>query len=63
MRPLYNKYLLPRWLRRCRDGFEPFCLPLVCFQLIRTVLFPTTLDVILLALLIGLYICYSKRWI
>lgn len=59
----YNKHRLPPWIRKCRDGFEPLCLPIACFQLIRTLIFTTTLDVLLLALLIGLYVCYLKRWI
>lgn len=58
-----NKHRLPPWIRKCRDGFEPLCLPLACFQLIRTLIFPTPLDVLFLGVLVGLYICYLKEWI
>ncbi|HET7579226.1 MAG TPA: hypothetical protein VFK33_08090 [Bacillales bacterium] len=59
----YNKYRLLPGLRKLRDGFEPFCLPIACFQLIRTVFHPTMFDAVLLAILLGLYICYIKKWI
>lgn len=59
----YNKYRLPPWLRRAREGFEPIVLPLACFQLLRTIIFPTTFDVIILAILVSIYICFIKRWL
>lgn len=63
MRRHYNKYRLPPGLRKVRDAFEPFCLPIACFQMIRMILSPDMFDAILLAILLGLYICYIKKWI
>ncbi|WP_085523216.1 hypothetical protein [Tuberibacillus sp. Marseille-P3662] len=59
----FNKYRLPPWLRRVRDGLETMILPIACFQLLRTIMLPTTFDVILLAILVSLYICFLKRWL
>lgn len=53
-----GKYRLPLWLRRVRDVGYQFLIPLTMFQLIRTILFPTTIDVVLLAILIILYLTY-----
>ncbi|UTW68928.1 hypothetical protein KHA80_16980 [Anaerobacillus sp. HL2] len=38
-------------------GYQ-FLIPLTMFQLFRTILFPTTIDVVLLAILIILYLTY-----
>lgn len=59
----YSKYRLPAWLRGFRDGVEAVVLPLLCFQLLRTIFFPTTFDVILLTCLGLLYLSFLKRWI
>jgi len=56
-------YRWPPWLRRLRDGFEVFVLPLAVFQMIRAIFWPTTFDVVVLIVLVGLYICFLKRWI
>ncbi|OIJ18357.1 hypothetical protein BKP45_12335 [Anaerobacillus alkalidiazotrophicus] len=53
-----GKYRLPLWLRRVRDAGYQFLIPLSMFQLIRTILFPTTIDVVLLAILVVLYLTY-----
>ncbi|HET7658582.1 MAG TPA: hypothetical protein VFK37_09835 [Bacillales bacterium] len=63
MRRHYNKYRLPHGLRKFRDGFEPFCLPIACFQLIRTILSPSLFDILLLLILFGLFFCYRHKWI
>ncbi|HET7628306.1 MAG TPA: hypothetical protein VFK44_07945 [Bacillales bacterium] len=59
----YNKYKLPTRLRKLRDAFEPFCLPIVVFQMVRTILHPTMFDLLLLVILVCLYILYSKKMI
>lgn len=53
-----GKYRLPLWLRRVRDIGYQFLIPLTVFQLIRTILFPTTIDVVLLAILVIMYLTY-----
>ncbi|WP_132742725.1 hypothetical protein [Scopulibacillus darangshiensis] len=60
---MFNRHRMPPWLRRCRDGLEIIILPLSIFQLMRTLLLPTTFDVILLALLALCYISFLKRWL
>ncbi|MBU8905061.1 hypothetical protein KH400_00480 [Desertibacillus haloalkaliphilus] len=48
----------PIWLRRARDVLYQFTFPLLIFQLIRTIFFPSTFDVFLLILLAALYISF-----
>ncbi|WP_338100478.1 hypothetical protein [Salipaludibacillus agaradhaerens] len=45
-------------LRKIIDMFHQLLLPLIIFQLIRTLFLPTTLDVILLTVFVALYIIY-----
>lgn len=53
-----GKYRLPLWLRRARDvGFQ-FLIPLTVFQLLRTIIFPSTIDVAILAIFVILYLTY-----
>lgn len=59
----YKRYGIPLWLRSCYSWFEPFCLPIACFQAIRTFIFPTFFDALLLAILLCLYFSYFwKKW-
>ena len=44
----YNPYLLPPWLRKTRFYCKSIIIPISCFQFIRVIFIPTTLDVILL---------------
>lgn len=53
-----GKYRLPLWLRRVRDVGYQILVPLTLFQLVRTILFPTTIDVVILAVFIILYLTY-----
>ncbi|MGG3450840.1 MULTISPECIES: hypothetical protein [Bacillaceae] len=53
----------PPWLRRCRRIACGIIIPFCCFQGIRTLIFPTTMDVILLALLILLAAALHLEWI
>lgn len=59
---MFNRYKMPPWLRRCRDGIEIIILPIGIFQFVRTLLLPTTFDVILLCFLILIYLCFFNRW-
>ncbi|KKK33045.1 membrane protein [Mesobacillus campisalis] len=51
-RKRYNPYTYPRWLRNVRSVCAQFAIPFCVFQGIRTIFFPTTFDVLLLAILI-----------
>ncbi|HLT56867.1 MAG TPA: hypothetical protein VK057_12245 [Bacillota bacterium] len=61
--PRYYRYRLPPWLRKCIFIAEKVTLPILIFQLIRTILFPTTFDLILLGILTGLLIAFYLEWI
>ena len=52
MRRNYNPFLLPPWLRKTRFYCKNCIIPLAVFQAIRTLLLPTTGDIILLIFLI-----------
>ncbi|RPF55465.1 hypothetical protein [Aquisalibacillus elongatus] len=59
----YYRYRLPPWARHFIFVIEKCTLPIMIFQLIRTLLFPTTLDVFLAGVLVGLYIAFYLEWI
>ncbi|MBO8177330.1 hypothetical protein [Aeribacillus pallidus] len=59
----YNPYKWPPWLKNVRNVMQQFIYPLVVFQGIRTLFFPTSFDVFLLALLILLAIAFHYEWI
>lgn len=59
----YYRYKLPPWARRCIFIAEKVTLPILIFQLIRTILFPSTLDLILLGILVLVLIAFYLRWI
>lgn len=59
----FYRYRLPPWARKCIIVIEKVTLPILIFQLIRTLLFPTSLDVFLLGVLTGLFIAFYLEWI
>ncbi|GGH89086.1 hypothetical protein JOD43_002078 [Pullulanibacillus pueri] len=59
----FNQYNWPPWVRRLRDGLEIIILPLAIFQMIRTIFFPTTFDVLVFVGLGFLYVLFLKRWL
>jgi hypothetical protein len=59
----YYRYKLPPWARRCLYIAEQVTLPLLIFQLIRTIIIPTTLDVLLTLFLAGIFIAFYLKWI
>ncbi|WP_141431860.1 hypothetical protein [Bacillus sp. 03113] len=50
----FNHYTMPPWLRTVRNVCSQFVIPFCIFQGIRTLLLPTTFDVLLLSALIVL---------
>lgn len=54
MKKRFNKYALPAWLQTIKRIFGQFVIPICIFQGIRTILLPTTFDVLLLTLLLAL---------
>jgi len=63
MRKRYNPYAWPPWLRKLRLIAEQCIIPITVVQAIRTILFPTTIDVILLAIFIFLSFALHYDWI
>jgi hypothetical protein len=63
MKRRYNRYALPPWARQIKEIGIQIIIPLTIFQGIRTVFFPTTFDVLLLALLIVLAVAFRFDWI
>ncbi|MED4401105.1 hypothetical protein [Metabacillus fastidiosus] len=63
MRRRYNRYTLPSWLKQIREVGVQIIVPLSVFQAVRTVIFPTSFDVLLLAILIGLALALHYEWI
>jgi hypothetical protein len=59
----YNPYTLPPWLRNVRLICKQFIIPFSVFQAIRTILLPTTFDVLLLTLFIGIALAIYFDWI
>ncbi|WP_430784993.1 hypothetical protein VBD025_09940 [Virgibacillus flavescens] len=59
----YYRYKIPPWARHCIFVIEKVTLPILIFQLLRTLFFPTTFDVFLLGLIIGIFIAFYLEWI
>jgi hypothetical protein len=57
-----NKRFQP-FLKKCREGLSIVVLPLALFQLIRTIFLPTSMDVLLTALLFFIYVGFLKKWL
>ncbi|WP_083935128.1 hypothetical protein [Bacillus sp. 1NLA3E] len=55
----YNPHALPPWLRYIRGSCCQFIIPLCVFQVIRTIILPTTFDALLLTILILLALAFQ----
>jgi len=59
----HYRYRLPPWLNKCIFVLEKAILPILIFQLIRTLIITTTFDLILLSILIVIFILFYLRWL
>ncbi|WP_082233694.1 hypothetical protein [Halobacillus massiliensis] len=59
----FYRYRLPSWCRQVIYVFEIACLPILIYQLFRTLFFPTSLDVFLLGIWIGIWLAFKYKWI
>lgn len=59
----FYRYRLPPWLIRLIILIEKAIVPIVIFQCIRTLLFLSALDVIILILLIAIFIAFYLEWL
>ncbi|MCP8617020.1 hypothetical protein [Salirhabdus salicampi] len=58
----FYRYKLPSWLRNFIFVMERCTLPIMIYQLGRTLLFPSSLDVFLTALWVGLFLAFYFEW-
>ncbi|MBA4537210.1 hypothetical protein H1Z61_08650 [Bacillus aquiflavi] len=63
MRKKFNPYTFPPWLKNIRNVTAQFIIPFSIFQGIRTLLLPTTFDVLFLTILIALAVAFHYEWI
>ncbi|MGY0433797.1 hypothetical protein ACWYID_14120 [Bacillus rugosus] len=63
MKKRFSSYSLPPWVRQIRFVSAQVIIPITIFQGIRTIFFPTTFDVLLLAILIFLACALHLEWI
>lgn len=59
----YYRYKLPPWARKFIFVLQSATLPILIFQLIRTILYPSTFDLIILGFLILLLIAFYLKWL
>ncbi|MCT1575763.1 hypothetical protein M3E13_05665 [Oceanobacillus kimchii] len=59
----FYRFRLPPWARKCIIIIEVSVTPIMVFQLVRTLLIPTTFDILLTGVLIGLVIAFYLEWI
>ncbi|NMH69892.1 hypothetical protein HF072_13975 [Bacillus sp. RO3] len=58
-----NQYTLQKWMGNAKLICKQFIIPFTIFQGIRTILLPTTFDVLLLTLFIGIGLAIYFDWI
>ncbi|QQF61994.1 hypothetical protein I9X38_16280 [Bacillus mojavensis] len=63
MKKRFSSYSLPPWVRQIQLVSAQVIIPITIFQGIRTIFFPTTFDVLLLAILILLACALHLEWI
>ncbi|MRG88213.1 hypothetical protein [Salinibacillus xinjiangensis] len=59
----FYRYKLPPWLRHWIFVIERCTVPLMVYQIIRTLLIPTTLDVFLTGIFVGIFFAFYLDWI
>ncbi|QAS54033.1 hypothetical protein [Halobacillus litoralis] len=59
----FYRYRLPPWCRNWLYVIEKSMLPIVIFQAIRTLIFPTTFDIFLLGLVLGIFLAFKYKWL
>jgi hypothetical protein len=62
MKNKFNKYTLQTWGKNIRGVCRQLIIPFAVFQGIRTIFFPTTFDVLLLAIFILVALGYHYEW-
>ncbi|WLV26037.1 hypothetical protein QR721_08555 [Aciduricibacillus chroicocephali] len=57
------RYKLPPWAFTCLCVIERAVVPILIFQVFRTLFLPTTFDILLLGFITGLFFAFYLRWI
>ncbi|MEK3890569.1 hypothetical protein [Bacillus sp. FSL K6-3431] len=63
MKNKFNQYTFQSWMRTFKGACRQLVVPFAIFQTIRTFIFPTTVDVLLLAIFIGLALAFHYEWL
>lgn len=63
MRRKVNYYNMSPWVKQFKVIAGQFIVPITVFQTIRTLIFPTPVDLVLLSLLILLGVALHMEWI
>ncbi|MDQ0174334.1 hypothetical protein [Bacillus chungangensis] len=63
MKRKMNQQTFQSWIRTAKDIGKQFIIPFVVFQAVRTILLPTSFDVLLLAIFILLALAFYFDWI
>ncbi|HEY4554573.1 MAG TPA: hypothetical protein VIG80_15375 [Bacillaceae bacterium] len=63
MKHKFNQYTFQRWVRNAKAICKQLIIPFSIFQAIRTFLFPTTLDVLLLTIFVVTAVAFHYDWI
>ncbi|MBS4208939.1 hypothetical protein [Bacillus sp. FJAT-50079] len=63
MKNRFNQHTFQAWMRNFKGVCKQLIVPFSIFQAIRTFLFPSTLDVLLLAIFIGLALAFHYEWL
>ncbi|MFY0757398.1 MULTISPECIES: hypothetical protein [Metabacillus] len=63
MRRKVNYYNMSPWVKQFKVIAGQFIVPITIFQTIRTLIFPTPVDLVLLSLLILLGVALHMEWI
>ncbi|WP_062104549.1 hypothetical protein [Bacillus niameyensis] len=63
MKRKFNQHTFQNWKRNFKGVCKQLIIPFCIFQAIRTFIFPTTIDVLLLAIFIAIALGFHYEWI
>lgn len=63
MKRKFNQQAFQAWIKTAKDIGKQFIIPFVVFQAVRTILLPTSFDVLLLAIFILLALAFYFNWV
>jgi len=58
MKRKFNQHTFQSWVRTCKAVCKQLIVPFTIFQAIRTVLFPSTFDILLLTIFLALALAF-----